>query len=296
MNDTPYVPSPHQEQKRRRGKELYHTVVDSASARLLVMLLKSMLPEPHIGITLLEVFMHGLPERLDGLRVLHISDLHFRAGSSLALELPEIAASLPHDVVLYTGDFIDRDGDIEPVGRLLRRMPPAESYAVFGNHDHYPLGRFGKRNDISRLEGVLADCGILILNNRSQRVRRGGMTIVGVDDPATCRDNIERAIEGVPDDEATILLAHSPDIVRHLGPYRPGLVLAGHTHGGQIRVPAIGPLMTMSRLPRHLIMGLHDYEGIPVFVSRGIGYSGLDIRLWCPSEIALITVRTARRS
>jgi predicted MPP superfamily phosphohydrolase len=113
-----------------------------------------------------------------------------------------------------------------------------------------------------------------------------------VDDPATGRDDVSRAMHGVPPGTCCLLLAHSPDIVLRLGPYRPGLILAGHTHGGQIRLPLIGPVITMSKVPRQLTMGLHQYAGVPTFVTRGIGYSGLNLRLGCPAEVALLTLRS----
>src|SRR5207248_10730781 len=106
-------------------------------------------------------------------------------------------------------------------------------------------------------------------------------------------DNPERAMAGVPATACCLLLAHSPDVALHLGPRRPDLILAGHTHGGQVRLPLVGPLVTRSRLPRRLAMGLHRYRGVALFVSRGIGYSGLNLRLPCPAEVALLTLRAS---
>jgi predicted MPP superfamily phosphohydrolase len=80
-------------------------------------------------------------------------------------------------------------------------------------------------------------------------------------------------------------------VALRLGTRRPGLILAGHTHGGQVRLPLVGALVTRSRLPRLLAMGLHSYRGVPLFVSRGIGYSGLNLWLHCPAEVALLTLR-----
>lgn len=274
-------------------KDLYHVALDSAPAQLGVAALQRILPDPHIELTHYDIAVPGLPRGLTGLRVLHISDLHLRPGSELALELPELAASVPHDLALYTGDFIDDDDGIAPVAELLARMPRVDAaYAVLGNHDYMPLGRAYGRNDVRRLRAALDGIGIEMLDNTARPVCGGELFIVGVDDPATKRDDLRQAMSAVPSGACNLLLAHSPDIVLRLGVYRPGLILSGHTHGGQVRLPLIGPLITMSKLPRNLVMGLHEHRGVPTFVTRGIGYSGLNIRLGCPAEVALITLRS----
>ncbi len=276
-------------------KSVYHAAIDSPPAQLGVAVLARVLPRPHIELAAYDIVVPGLPANLDGLRVLHVSDLHLRPGSELAYELPDLVADVPHDLALYTGDFIDTDDGIAPVTALLARMPRVQgAYAVLGNHDYLPLGRTHGSNDVRRLRSALAEVGLEILDNRARPVCGGELFIAGVDDPATYRDDLDRAMAGVPADACALLLAHSPDIVLRLGAHRPGLILAGHTHGGQVRLPLLGPLITMSRLPRDRVMGLHEYKGVPTFVTRGIGYSGLDVRLGCPAEVALITLRSAR--
>jgi uncharacterized protein len=274
-------------------KTVYHALIDSAPAQIAVAAIARTLPPPHVALTHYEVVVPGLPPGLEGLRVLHVSDLHLRPGSELAWQLPEVAAAAPHDLAVYTGDFIDDDDGIAPVGTLLARMPRvAGAYAVLGNHDHRPRGRAYGRNDVCRLKAELMAAGLEVLTNTARPICGGELFLVGVDDPATGRDDVSRAMHGVPPGACCLLLAHSPDIVLRLGPYRPGLILAGHTHGGQIRLPLIGPVITMSKVPRQLTMGLHQCAGVPTFVTRGIGYSGLNLRLGCPAEVALLTLRS----
>jgi len=278
---------------RRFAKSLYHGAIDSPPAQLGVTVLQHILPPPHIELTCHDVVVPRLPSGLDGLRVLHISDLHLRPGSELAGELPTLVAGVPHDLTLYTGDFIDTDDGIPAVADLLARMPRvAGAYAVLGNHDHLPLGRFDGKNDVAALRHALTGAGIDVIDNGARPILGGDLFIVGVDDPATDRDDLDRAMAGVPEGGCSLVLAHSPDIVLRLGAHRPGLILAGHTHGGQIRLPLLGPLITMSSLPRDDVMGLRQHHGVPTFVTRGIGYSGLDLRLGCPAEIALLTLRS----
>ncbi len=275
-------------------KDIYHALIDSSLARWTAAALARALPEPHVALTFYDVAMPGLPEHLSGLRVLHISDLHFRPGSELARELPDLAATVPHDFTVYTGDFIDTDESIEAVGRILERMPRCDGvFAVLGNHDYLSHGRINRFNDIQRLRAVLRDAGIDILSNVSRPVCGGELFIAGVDDPALGYDDLSQAFSGVPDGACSLLLAHSPDIVLRLGRHRPGLVLAGHTHGGQVRLPIVGAVHTESRIPRRLAMGLNEHQGTQVFVSRGVGYSGLDIRLGCPPEAAVLTLRSS---
>jgi uncharacterized protein len=274
-------------------KDIYHALLDSSLARWSATALARALPEPHIGLTFYDVALPGLPPQLTGLRLLHISDLHLRPGSELALELPELAATVPHDFTVYTGDFIDTDEAIEAVGRVLERMPRADGvFAVLGNHDYLWHGRNHCYNDAQQLRSVLREAGVDILSNSSRPVCGGELFIAGVDDPAIGRDDLSRAYSAVPAGACSLLLAHSPDIVLRLGQHRPGLVLAGHTHGGQVRLPIVGAVHTESKMPRRLAMGLNEHRGTQVFVSRGVGYSGLDIRIGCPPEVALITLRS----
>jgi len=281
--------------RRRLGKAVARAIVDSAVTRSGVALLARVLPPARVHLTRYDITLPRLPRHLDGLRVLHLSDLHLHPGSELALQVPELVARVPHDLTCYTGDFINIDKDIPAVAELLARMPRDEdTYAVLGNHDYIPFGRDHGANDAPRLRTVLAAAGITVLTNEARPVLGGALYIVGVDDPATYRDDLPRAMADVPPDACALALAHSPDVALRLGSRRPDLILAGHTHGGQIRLPRVGPLMTLSGLPKALAMGLGAYKDVPLFVSRGIGYSTLNLRVGTPSEVALLTLRSGR--
>lgn len=274
-------------------KIVARAVADSTLTRAGIAALRTLLPAPRVHLTRYEVTVAHLPPRLDGLRVLHVSDLHIHPGSDLAWEVPDLVAAVDHDLLCYTGDFIDVDDDIPRVAAWLQRMPHrAESFAVLGNHDYIPFGRSRGANDAPRLRAVLAAARVTVLTNEASTWRDGALYLAGVDDPSTGRDHAERAMAGVPDDACALMLAHSPDVALRLAPRRPDLILAGHTHGGQIRLGHLGPLLTLSDLPRHLTMGMGTYEGVPLFVSRGVGYSGLHIRIGSPAEVALLTLRS----
>jgi predicted MPP superfamily phosphohydrolase len=164
---------------------------------------------------------------------------------------------------------------------------------VLGNHDYWSAGREPIANDVVRLENALAETGVTVLRNSAVLACDGRIYVAGVDDPVTDLDDAGAALANVPPDAACILLAHSPDILRRLAGHRPTLVLAGHTHGGQVRLPVLGPVFNVTSLPRRLSMGYHVHEGVPLFVSRGVGYSGLDLRFRCRPQVALLQLRAS---
>ncbi len=281
-----------------KTKSLGYIVFDSRPVqwvtRLLVAVLSHLLPSPHLKLTYLEITVPGLSADLSGLKVLHISDLHFGAGSELASELPELVANVPHDLALYTGDFIENGDSIKGLERILERMPRVTAaYAVLGNHDHTAFGDECDVDMVRPLCAVLHAMGIDVLTNSARPVFNETLFVVGVDDPSSERDNLDEAMRIVPPGACYLLLAHSPDVILNLGPYRPGLILSGHTHGGQVRLPLFGPVFNLSKLPRDQLMGIHNHDGVLFFVTRGIGYSSFNLRLWCPPEVVLITLRSA---
>jgi uncharacterized protein len=274
------------------GRFVHQRVVPNRAVVSVGRLISKALPAQRPELTRHVLPIDDLPAQLDGLRLLHVSDLHVHDGPGPSALLPDIASELTYDLTLYTGDFIDSDEDIEPLTALLAAMPDrAPSYAVLGNHDYWSLSEEPRPNDAVRLDRELTGLGITVLHNSAAPAWDGRVYVAGVDDPVTGWDNIGAAMAGVPPDAACLLLAHSPDIVLRLGGYRPVLVLAGHTHGGQVRLPILGPVVNVTALPRRLTMGYHVYQGVPLFVSRGIGYSGLDIRFLCPPQIALLELR-----
>src|SRR5205085_10633314 len=160
-------------------KSVYHALIDSAPAQIAVAALVRILPPPHVALTHYEVVVPGLPPGLEGLRVLHVSDLRLRPGSELAWQLPEVAAAAPHDLAVYTGDFIDDDDGIAPVGTLLARMPrSAGACAVLGNHDHRPRGPAHGRNDVCRLKAEAISAGLEALIHQPRLVCRHDLLLV----------------------------------------------------------------------------------------------------------------------
>lgn len=255
------------------------------------------LPVPELELTRLELPLRHLPTALDGLTVLHVTDLHLTRGVHPADEIVPLLEGTRCDLTVYTGDMAEDESGLRALPALLRALKPRHAaFAVLGNHDHYHYrhasGEGPQPNDVTPLLRTLAGSGVQILENTSATLFDGALRVVGVDDPALGRDRVDEAFSGATNDDATLFLAHSPDVLTRLGDHRPGLLLAGHTHGGQLRLPGIGALGTVSALPRRYAMGAYEYDGVPTYVSRGVGTSGAPARLYCPPEITIVTLRS----
>lgn len=266
-------------------------VLDRTFVRSFVANVASRFPRGDVVVRSHEVANPGVPVGIDGLRIAHATDLHLNDRSP-AMALPDVLEDLDFDLLAFTGDFIDQDADVPVLERLLARLPASyPKVAVLGNHDHWSLSRHPTRNDVDLLVRVLGDNGVTVLVNTHTVLAAGALVVAGVDDPVTARPDVAAATRGVPAGAFVLLLAHTPDVVNQLSGCHADLVLTGHTHGGQVRLPAIGPVVNMSRLPRNRILGFFDHDGIPVYVNAGMGYSGVDVRFRCPSEVAVFTLR-----
>ena len=227
-----------------------------------------------------------LPAAFDGFRLLHISDTHIDANPELISILIRLVEPLEYDVCVFTGDF--REGTFEdyeaPTSRMveLRRHIKTDTFAILGNHDA-----------VEMVPG-LEDGGVRILLNEYVTLERGGEKIwlAGVDDPHYYEtDNLDKALEGVPEFGFKILLAHSPEICRKAAFAGINLYLCGHTHAGQICLPGGRPLLTNSKCPRKFHVGLWHFEEMTGYTSRGAGTSSVAVRFNCPPEITVHTLR-----
>jgi len=136
--------------------------------------------------------------------------------------------------------------------------------------------------------------GIHLLMNEHTVLQRNGAEIhlAGIDDPHYYRaDNLEKAVEEIPEQAVTILLSHSPEIYRNAAYAKCDLMLCGHTHGGQICLPGSIPLMRNADAPYALCAGPWRYVGLQGYTSRGSGVSVVDVRLNCPPEVTLHELR-----
>ena len=231
-----------------------------------------------------------LPATADGLRLLHLSDLHLRRWGRVEQETQRLLTSIDHDLLVITGDFCFRPQQharaAELTNRLLEPVSPKHGIiAVLGNHDlpcftaHETRLRFLRNSNMY----VELDSG-------------GALCLAGVEQSHHRRGEAMTALEGTTSELPRILLTHYPSTAFELPSTSGVLVLAGHTHGGQIRIPGIGCVYNNDRIPVSMSRGLHLVNGNWLHVSAGIGASPpVPTRLFCPPEIGLITLRTRVR-
>lgn len=249
-----------------------------------------------------------VPAGAPALRILHVSDSHLtgrdRARASFLTGLPDEVGPVP-DLVLATGDMIEEDAGIDV---LLEALAGFEAklglFYVLGSHDYYqarfkpPTQYFRKRrgpvkaplSDLRRLEEGLADAGWKALTNRTEWVTTdegARIRLAGVDDPYLRRHRTGH-IERAANDDLAIGLMHAPEVISDYLLNGFDLTLAGHTHGGQVRFPVAGAVVTNSSLPTALAAGLHRVGNGWLYVTRGIGTSRFTrIRFLCPPEATL---------
>jgi predicted MPP superfamily phosphohydrolase len=298
---------------RRGGKRFRRRLKLLVLAAAIVVAYGVLVAPRHIGISRFTVPLQGLPSDLDGLRVVQVSDLHagpfFRAAS--VRRVVRLANACHPDLVVLTGDFVNYRSMRffrASAPELARLKAPLGSYACLGNHDHW--------EDAAGVRAALRNSGVRVLVNENVRVGKG-LYLAGVDDLMSGKPDLGRATRGIPKAAAVVLLSHNPTALP-LVSGRPWLVLAGHTHGGQIALPFLGPRGTM-RLPgirwlaywneslgvrlrggRTAAVATYKYPAgwyqtgrARLYVSRGIGVNqGMPIRLNCPPEIACFTLRT----
>jgi predicted MPP superfamily phosphohydrolase len=232
-----------------------------------------------------EITLKRLPKKLDGFRVVHLSDIHHSPFTGLEhiKRTVKIANRLKPDVFILTGDYVSHETEyIAPVAEVLGTLK-AEfgTYACLGNHDHWTDGAL--------VTHLLRGEGIKVLINEGFRFEaRGAAFWLGaVDDHMAAEVDLPAAMRGAFPDEMKLLLAHNPIILRQAARAEIDLVLSGHTHGGQVKMKVREPEKRL--LPRRkLSSGLHSNRDTQIYITRGIGTVVLPVRYQCPPEISLL--------
>lgn len=231
--------------------------------------------------------VEGLPEDLNGLRIAQLTDIHLSPFLSVrelerAVEMANEAR--PH-LTLVTGDLITSGGDpLEDCLRTLARLKAdAGVFGCMGNHEIY-----AKSEDYTQREG--ARLGMTFLRREARLLRFGSaeLNLAGVDYQRLGKHYLRGAEKLLAPGAFNVLLSHNPDVFPVAAAKGFPLTIAGHTHGGQVRVEILGTDLNISRFYTRYVDGLYRQDGCSIFVSRGIGTIGLPTRLGAPPEVALL--------
>lgn len=279
--------------KRRQGRRRMLRVFGVILILIAALIAWAAIDSRNIDVTRFTV--SGAPEAFSGFKIVQISDLHNAEFGTDNQKLIDILKSEAPDAIVITGDLIDaRRTNTEIAESFARRcMEIADCYYVPGNHE----ARLGDTYDA--FESALIADGVNVLRNGSVRIRKemDAIRIVGVDDPAFAKasdaiTNLDAALEALSSDDFTILLAHRPELIDEYSKWGIDLVLSGHAHGGQIRLPGIGGLYAPGQgfFPRYT-SGNYTVGDTEMIVSRGIGNSAFPLRVNDRPEVVIVTLK-----
>lgn len=228
-----------------------------------------------------------LPQAFDGLTLAFLSDIHHGPFTSLdyVAAVVRTTLSLQPDLIVLGGDYSLKDARyIRPCLEVLAGLKaPLGVFGVLGNHDYW--------HGVQETRQAMAAAGVIELTNAGVWVSRGSQRfrLAGVDDLWTGRADAQAALGEATWEDACLLISHNPDFAERLRDERVGLVLSGHTHGGQVVFPGWAPFVP-SQYGQKYLHGLVRAPETLVYVSRGLGTSGLPVRFCSRPEINLITL------
>lgn len=230
-----------------------------------------------------------LPPGLDGMRIAHLSDLHLPCAA--AEHAAKVIGDEAPDLVVVTGDTISKRRQLPLVAPYVARVRGrVATFAVRGNNDHWA------KVSVPTMAAAYAAAGATLLDNQHAVVPYGGaeLQVIGLDDPGVGHPNVETALRGADPSLPTLWMMHAPAFIDRIVPHPPSLptallVLAGHTHGGQIRGPGCTPVVP--RASGRFRQGWYDAPIGRAYVSRGVGTSVVPLRFLCPPELPIFTLR-----
>ena len=245
-----------------------------------------------VEIRRLRLTLPRLHRNFHGYRVVQVSDFHlgeWRVGPLLDRAV-QLVNDLHPDLIAVTGDFVTRtyDGaDAELVPALRRFHAPDGVVAVLGNHDYWGIPGHGI------VRRIINESGLIDLNNKVYTLDRQGalLHIAGVDSVREGMDRLDLVLKRLPAEGAALLLAHEPDFAdTSAATGRFDLQLSGHSHGGQIVIPFVGP-PHLPPLGRKYHTGLYKVGDMLQYTNRGLGVVGVPVRFWCRPEITMFTLQ-----
>lgn len=257
-----------------------------------------------IDITHHDIWLPGLSKAFDGMRIAQLSDIHMSEFTEtyFLLHVVDTINHLHPDAVFLTGDFVSDGprsrefslGAAWHCGEILNGLKCRQRYAILGNHD-VTVGA-------TEVTAALDAHGINLLRNAYTPIERNGgrFWLAGVDDPVMGKPDPDLAIPASirnVRNEPVVLMCHAPDyadtLLQHPAGEAVDLVMSGHTHGGQVRLPVLGAV-ELPELGQKYVEGMFRLGDMQLYVNRGIGTIGLPFRLNCPPEITMFTLRAGQ--
>lgn len=244
----------------------------------------------HLELTRCTVTNHKLSQSFSGFKIVQLSDFH---GAELVTDIVETVREQKPDIIALTGDFITDEGDLPAVEQLVSQLSDiCEVYFISGNHD-FASGR------IAELSDILSSCGVKYLKNEYVTIQRGGESIVlaGVEDPNSWADleppdAFLKKVRAEHPDDYIVLLGHRNYWMEKYPDLPVELILCGHAHGGIVRIPGVGGLLSTDRtLFPDYEAGMYDNGNYTMIVSRGLGNSISVPRLMNRPEILSIELK-----
>ncbi len=236
-----------------------------------------------LEVTCHEIEVRGLPLRLDGFTIAHITDLHTHHFGNLEAQVVQAITQIAPDLIVLTGDMIESFADLDALKRFLRELSlcNVQTIATLGNWEHSAHGL------VEKVQEIYNEYGIRLMINENTRLD-SGLEVAATDDSSTGHANLQATLSGVSTQPGRIFLTHGPGIFYDQQVYDMpfDLALAGHTHGGQVR---LGPWRPAAS--GHYVAGYYDTMLGRAYVSRGIGTTNLPIRFMCRPELPIFHLR-----
>ncbi len=237
-----------------------------------------------------------IPNSFDGVTIVQFSDTHLGFQYTLS-QLKKLIAkinSLKPDLVFFTGDLMDAPNQyknrkqIAPV--LAKLSAPLGKYCIYGNHDH---GGYG--SDLYK--NIMQDAEFTLLKNEAKRIQQvdgSGIYIIGIDDAMLGRPDLAAASKQVPRNVFALLLSHAPDLADTAATYPIHWQLSGHSHGGQVKIPFFGALVTppYARKYPEGLYSIGKFSPLKLYVNRGLGTTRLPFRFMAKPELTIFTLKS----
>ncbi|MBT2736248.1 metallophosphoesterase [Bacillus sp. ISL-7] len=239
-----------------------------------------------------------IPNSFDGIKMIQFSDTHlgFQYNLHQFNQLVNKINSLKPDIILFTGDLMDEPNQYTEINKLMpilkKLQAPLGKYCIFGNHDH---GGYG--SDIYRNIMETTDFSVLLNDSAPIKLSDGSIIyLLGIDDVMLGNPNISLTLKNVPKNSFKILLSHAPDLAETASLYPVQWQLSGHSHGGQIKIPFLGALVTppFGKIYPEGLYSIGEHNPLSLYVNRGIGTTRLPFRFMSKPELTVFTLKSEK--